>query len=258
MSNSRLRSMRLLIVLGMLFTTSTMRGQIQSPASKLAADRNSPIDLAEAKTRFAEAKKLAQADHGQLWGKSVEGPMMFVDPRTRYVVGNQADAEGLLKPAGDVFIGKLPPKIPIANTACQWAGVHWSMVLWPLPEDETTRTILLMHESWHRIQNDLGLPPLDPPNAHLDTMPGRYWLQLEWRALARALTTQGAQDAKRPSKMPCFSAGIAVNCSRDPRRKRTNWSFMKGLPNTRGSNSARFRPTKSESMWTNKSRRCRR
>jgi len=67
------------------------------------------------------------------------------------------------------------------------------MDLWPLHDDETSRSILLMHESWHRIQADLGLPPIDPPNAHLDTMPGRYWLQLEWRALARALTSKDAE-----------------------------------------------------------------
>ncbi len=199
MSNNCVRSMRLLLLLTLLSTSSTVRGQTQkigepkSPAPKQAAEATSTIDLAQAKTRFAEAKQLARADNGRLWGKSVDGPMLFVDPRTRFVVGNQADAEGVLKPAAGIFLGKLPPKVPIANTACQWAGVHWSMVLWPLPEDETTRTILLMHESWHRIQTDLGLPPLDPPNAHLDTMPGRYWLQLEWRALARALTSNGTE-----------------------------------------------------------------
>ena len=50
-----------------------------------------------------------------------------------------------------------------------------------------------MHESWHRIQTDLGLPSVDPLNAHLDTLPGRYWLQLEWRALSRALTSKDAE-----------------------------------------------------------------
>jgi len=199
MSNKRVRSLRFLMFLGLLFTSSTVPGQTQkigetqSPVPRHAADRTSPIDLSEAKTRFGEAKQLARVDHGQLWGKSLEGPMLFVDPRTRFVVGNQADAEDVLKPAAGVFIGKLPPRVPIANTACQWAGVHWSMVLWPLPGDETSRSILLMHESWHRIQADLGLPSIDPANAHLDTMPGRYWLQLEWRALARALTAPAAE-----------------------------------------------------------------
>ncbi len=32
-----------------------------------------------------------------------------------------------------------------------------------------------------------------PVNEHLDALDGRYWLQLEWRALARALRTSGVQ-----------------------------------------------------------------
>lgn len=196
--SKRVRWMRFLIFLALFFTSYFVHGQTQktsktqSTVPRDAADLTSTIDLIMAKTRFGEAKRLAEADRGQLWGKSLDGPMLFVDPRTRSVVGNQSDAEGMLKPAAGVFIGKLPPSVPMANTACRWAGVHWSMVLWPLPGDETSRSILLMHESWHRIQADLGLPSIDPANAHLDTLPGRYWLQLEWRALARALTSQEA------------------------------------------------------------------
>src|SRR5262249_2823009 len=47
------------------------------------------------------------------------------------------------------------------------------------------------------IQTDLGLPPNDPANVHLDTLEGRYWLQLEWRALARALAS--SRDEQRHS-----------------------------------------------------------
>src|SRR5438132_12962828 len=135
MSNKRVRSLRLLIFLGLLFTSSTVPGQTQkiaetqSPVPKHAADRTSTIDLIEAKTRFGEAKQLAKVDRGRLWGKSLDGPMLFVDPRTRFVVGNQADAEGVLQPAAGVFIGRLPPRVPMANTARQWARVHWSMAL---------------------------------------------------------------------------------------------------------------------------------
>jgi hypothetical protein len=44
-----------------------------------------------------------------------------------------------------------------------------------------------MHESFHRIQEALGLPAGNPSNNHLDTQEGRTWLRLEWRALAEAL-----------------------------------------------------------------------
>src|SRR4029079_12075047 len=52
------------------------------------------------------------------------------------------------------------------------------------------------HELWHRIQDQLGLPSSGASNDHLDTRDGRYWLQLEWRALAAALATSGP-DEKR-------------------------------------------------------------
>jgi hypothetical protein len=61
----------------------------------------------------------------------------------------------------------------------------------PLPEAKDRRAALLAHEMWHRIQSDLGLPASGAANNHLDTRDGRYWLQLEWRALAMALEENG-------------------------------------------------------------------
>ncbi|MFT3878090.1 MAG: alpha/beta hydrolase [Gemmatales bacterium] len=145
------------------------------------------IDKAIAAQYFDEAKKLWKEDGGQLWGKSLSGAMLFVDPKTRDVVANQADAEGLLKPEGSVFVGKLPTNIFIANYARSWAGVKWVIIIWPLPEDRASRSVLMMHESWHRIQNEVGLPAASPNLNHLDQMKARYWLQLEWRALTAAL-----------------------------------------------------------------------
>jgi hypothetical protein len=155
----------------------------------------SPIDLTLAKNYFGEARRLAESDGGKLWGKSLAGPTLFVDPRSRFAVANQADAEGKLTSQDGVFVGTLPANVPVANTASRWAGIHWSMLLWPPPQDSAERSIMLMHESWHRIQAELGLPSNDPANVHLDTLAGRYWLQLEWRALARALAA--SRDNRR-------------------------------------------------------------
>ena len=54
------------------------------------AGKSSPIDLELAKTYFAEARQLAERDGGRLWGKSLAGLLLFVEPRTRFVVANQA------------------------------------------------------------------------------------------------------------------------------------------------------------------------
>lgn len=155
------------------------------------------IDSAKARQYFGEVRKACQGDAGRLWNKSLCGPMLFADPATNSVVANQADAEGRLQPQDGVFIGKLPPKMNPANTNLQWAGVHWTMVMWPLPENPVTRTRLMMHELYHRIQSDLGLPPTSPANAHLATLEGRIWLRLEWRALKQALARPEAPPAER-------------------------------------------------------------
>jgi hypothetical protein len=123
--------------------------------------------------------------------------MLFADAATRMIAANQRDAESLLRPQNGVFVGKLPDELNIANTAMNWAGVHWTMVRWPLPADPTARARLMMHELYHRIQEDLGLPASNPANAHLGTLEGRIWLQLEWRALQQALARPSGSSEDR-------------------------------------------------------------
>src|SRR5260370_25799005 len=72
------------------------------------AQTSQPIPVEAAQTYFSEAQSLCQADHGQLWGRSLCGPMMFVAPQSRSIVANQADAKGLLKAENGVFVGVLP------------------------------------------------------------------------------------------------------------------------------------------------------
>jgi len=96
-----------------------------------------------------------------------------------------------LSPTNGVYSGKLPESVGIANTAIQWSGVEWTMVMWPMPEFRQPRTRLLLHECFHRIQSKIGLSPKDSSNNHLDTRDGRIWLQMEWRALERAIWSQG-------------------------------------------------------------------
>jgi len=153
------------------------------------------IDPARAQQYFQEARGLCEKDGGKLWGVSLCGPMIFADPATRLVVANQADKEGKLAPRESVFTGRLPEDENMSNTATTWAGVKWTMVMWPLPEDTLVRARLMMHELFHRVQDELGLVMQNPSNAHLDSREGRVWLQLEWRALRKALLESG--EARR-------------------------------------------------------------
>jgi hypothetical protein len=69
------------------------------------------------------------------------------------------------------------------------------MWTWIPPSDAQERGVLFIHELFHRVQPDLKLMAGVAENDHLDTLDGRYWIQLEWRALSRALTSSGAARA---------------------------------------------------------------
>jgi hypothetical protein len=157
-----------------------------------AAAQSSTIDTKLALRYFHELKQTSDRDAGKTWGLPLYGPLFFVDPRSRSVVANQADLEHKLTPQDGVFVGTLPNDINPANTALDWAGVHWTMVLWPVSEFRQPRERLLLHECFHRLQEKLGLPARDAVNAHLDALNGRIWIQMEWRALERALRQTGA------------------------------------------------------------------
>lgn len=156
-----------------------------------AAAQSASIDTKLAARYFQQLKQTSERDGGKTWGVALYGPLLFVDPRSGNVVANQADLEHKLVPQDGVFVGTLPREINPANTAFDWAGVHWTMVMWPVSEFRQPRERLLLHECFHRLQEKLGLPARDAVNSHLDTLNGRIWIQMEWRALERALRETG-------------------------------------------------------------------
>lgn len=156
-----------------------------------AAAQSAGIDTKLAAQYFRQLQQTSDREGGKTWGLPLYGPIMFVDPRSGNVVANQADLEHKLVAQDGVFVGMLPREISPANTAIDWAGVHWTMVMWPVSEFRQARERLLLHECFHRLQKKLGLPARDAVNAHLDTLNGRIWIQMEWRALERALRQTG-------------------------------------------------------------------
>ncbi len=145
---------------------------------------------------FQEARWASDDDGGKLWRKVLYGPIILVDPSTKVAYANQADSEGKLRASSvkNVWTGTLGKDVGIANTAIDWAGTKWTMLMWPLPQSTANRTALMMHECWHRIQSEIGLPAgRTGDNQHLDSKEGRIWLRLEWRALSVALTSLDAE-----------------------------------------------------------------
>jgi len=178
-------------------------------AGAVVATTMPPAMLASARAWFAEANQQCRVDHGQLWGKSLCGPVLLVVPATRQVIASQADAQGELHAEDGVHVGRLPAQENLANTALDWAGVRWSEMLWPLPDDASRRRTLMAHESFHRIQQSLGLPAAMGDNAHLDTLDGRYTMQLEWRALDAALSARSDADRRT-----CVADALAFRAAR--------------------------------------------
>jgi hypothetical protein len=149
------------------------------------------LDPAAATAMFAEAEAVSERDGGALWGMALYGPMIFVDRASRKIIANRPDPEGRLHAEGGVWVGTLPPDYLPANTAIDWQGQRWTMLEWPIWGDAQARARLFAHEMFHRIQPRLHLLMTDKANPHLDTLEGRVWLQLEWRALAVAMTSSG-------------------------------------------------------------------
>jgi hypothetical protein len=157
-----------------------------------AAPARGAIPPDQAMAIFQEAQGICARDAGALWGRGLCGPMLLVDPNDLTIVANQADAGGVLKPSGPIFIGNLPPSEILANTPVEWSGTRWTELLWPLPDEPDHQHVMLAHELFHRIQPEVGMIRPDGGNQHLDTLEGRYLLQLEWRALAKALPAPAA------------------------------------------------------------------
>lgn len=186
-----------------LTCTSCLAAPAAMPATASSAAAPLPLTPANAARYFTEAMHDCRADDGKLWGVSLCGPMLFVDPATRRVIASQADADGHLKPTGHgTFTGLMPTDETVANTSVSWSGTRWTEVVWPLPTDPAKRHTLLAHESYHHMQARIVPLSRNGNNTQLDTLYGRYTLRLEWRALAAALQAhtdtarrQAASDA---------------------------------------------------------------
>ena len=189
---------------GLLVFFSQMMRSILLPSLLLGlfllpAQVRTSIDPADARSIFDQAQALCSRDNGALWGHTLCGPMLLLDPDDRSVAANQADSGGTLTRTGNIWTGTVPPSVTESDTTITWSGVRWCELLWPWPmrEDADMRHVTLMHENFHRIEvADLGIRVEEGDNRHLDTLEGRFLMEMEWRALATALRAT-TPDARR-------------------------------------------------------------
>ena len=84
-----------------------LAGALASPALCAAAEGDVSIDVRLARQYFGEAKQACERDGGALWGRSLCGPLLVVDPANRDLVANQADGENRLVRDGSLFRGRV-------------------------------------------------------------------------------------------------------------------------------------------------------
>src|SRR5689334_14643679 len=58
-----------------------------------------------------------RADNGALWGRSLCGPILLVDPRTRHALAPIKPPGGTFTQTEGLWIGTIPNGIPVANTS---------------------------------------------------------------------------------------------------------------------------------------------
>jgi len=150
----------------------------------LAPPAVAQVDQQRAAEYFKEVQALCERDGGRLWGVSLCGPMVIGDMRTQTFATSQPAPEA-----------PRPRLVGLMNAPVQWGGATWGAYIWDFVVNATPRgrKELLLHELFHGVQPQLGLTVPALASEHLDAVDGRYWLRLEWRALARALRESGEQ-----------------------------------------------------------------
>lgn len=126
----------------------------------------------------------------RLWDRSLCAPIVVVDPGS----GTHWSSEAVPGPLPSVR----------ANTAFDWGGRKWIMVLTPLPREAAAVREIIFHEAWHAHQQELGLPSNAAVAPHLDTWRNRYLMRLEWNALRAALQSSGSQRRKHVRQALAF------------------------------------------------------
>ncbi|MET1081694.1 MAG: hypothetical protein ABWY12_01365 [Burkholderiales bacterium] len=143
------------------------------------------VDQQRAQEYFKEAEALCERDGGRLWGVSICAPMVIGDARTQTFATSQPP------PAAP-----RPRIIGLLNGPIQWGDTMWAALNWDVIAAQKPRhRNMFLHESFHIVQMRLGLGVSTVSAEHLDSVDGRYWMRLEWRALARALRESGEPRA---------------------------------------------------------------
>ena len=142
---------------------------------------------------FKEIEDICNRDSGKLWGQNLYAPIMFVERVSRRIIANQHDNEGFLKSKEGVFTGIYPKELILSNAPVKFGGTQFAMV--PLPDEEVEYRIKTraIHSLFHRFQENEGVTVSAFNTTNMDEKEARLWIKLEWKALRKAINSQGEE-----------------------------------------------------------------
>jgi hypothetical protein len=140
---------------------------------------------------FKNIEAICNLDNGSLWGRNLYGPLMFIDRRNRRIIANQPDNEGLLKGKEGVYSGVYPKELIINFNPVKYGGVLFAMAPLPNEEDDYRIKTGAIHGLFHRFRETSGIQSSIYNTNNMDEKEARLWIKLEWKALRKALTSEG-------------------------------------------------------------------
>jgi hypothetical protein len=148
----------------------------------------------KASAYFKEIEKICNRDNGTLWGVNLNGPLMFVDRQTRRITANQPDNENLFKLKDGVYTGLYPREKIINTNAVTFGGVLYGITPIPVEEDTFRIVTRALHALFHRYQQTIGIQNEYFNAVNMDEKEARIWLKLEWKALKKAISSEGDEQ----------------------------------------------------------------
>jgi hypothetical protein len=144
-----------------------------------------------ASSYFSEIEKICDRDSGKLWGENLYGPLMFVDRTSRRIVANQPDSEGLLKSKDGVYTGLFPKEILITHAPSKFGGTLFAVAVLPDAKDDYRIISRAIHGLYHVFQEKRGITATFFNVPKMDEKEARLWIKLEWKALRKAINSEG-------------------------------------------------------------------
>jgi hypothetical protein len=142
---------------------------------------------------FKDIEAICNLDNGKLWGKNLYGPIMFVERTTRRIIANQPDNQNLLKSKEGVYTGLYPKELILSSAPVMFGGTLYAMTPLPEEDDEFRIKSRAFHSLFHLFQQNEGIFASTFNLTNMDEKEARLWIKLEWKALRKAINSEGEE-----------------------------------------------------------------